>query len=351
VTTPPWQPLQDVDVPVGARGRVRQRVVEALAAPPRRRRAPIVVASLAIAGAAAAAVVVVARDPAAPGAPRATAPVAVAEGQRVALAVGQGHASVVGPAEVRIVDGALRIRTGTVETLGALAIAGPRCEAQLDGSAQVSVRGDATQVRVFAGFARVARVDPLCEVIDLTAAPGGPSADGPVPAAPTAVDAPAALAPVDAGVPDAETIVAAEPVRPRPVAPRARVAPPAITAAPPADVDVDVDVDLASPAIDTAPPPPAAAPPAVDPLTAEVEAYRAAVAREAADPVTAVAAWRAVLARWPDGALAEAAALRLIALHGRLGQRAPQQAAARAFLARHPRSARAADVARLLEAP
>ncbi len=81
------------------------------------------------------------------------------------------------------------------------------------------------------------------------------------------------------------------------------------------------------------------------------DAYRAAVAREAADPVTAVAAWRAVLARWPDGALAEAAALRLIALHGRLGQRAPQQAAARAFLARHPRSARAADVARLLEAP
>lgn len=352
MTTPPWQSLQDVDVPVGARGRVRQRVVEALAAPPRRRRAPIVVASLAIAGAAAAAVVVVARDPAPPGAPRATTPVAVAEGQRVALTVGQGHASVVGPAEVRIVDGALRIRRGTVETLGALAIAGPRCEAQLDGSAQVSVRGDATQVRVFAGFARVARVDPLCEVIDLTAAPGASSADAPVPAAPTALDAPAALAPVDAGVPDAETIVAAEPVRPRPVAPRVRVAPPEIAAAPPADVD------LAPAAIDTAPPPAiptappaAAAPPAVDPLTAEVDAYRAAVAREAADPVTAVAAWRAVLARWPDGALAEAAALRLIALHGRLGQRAPQQAAARAFLARHPRSARAADVARLFEAP
>ncbi|MBP6848982.1 MAG: hypothetical protein KA201_34795, partial [Kofleriaceae bacterium] len=59
----------------------------------------------------------------------------------------------------------------------------------------------------------------------------------------------------------------------------------------------------------------------------------------------------AVIDRWPDGALAEAAELRLIALLGRLGRRAPQEAAARAFLARHPRSARAADVARLLEAP
>jgi hypothetical protein len=274
---------------------------------------------------------VVARD----GAPPPARPVAVADGQRVALAVGQGHASVVGPAEVRVVDGALRIRQGVVETLGAMTIAGPQCEAHVDGSAQVSVRGDATQVRVFAGFARVAHVDPLCEVIDLTGAPPAPGAPPAAPASTTApIDARDPIdPPIDAGVPDAETIVAAAP--PRAVAPRPRSAapPPAIAPSPPLDVDdpaaadVDVDVDLASPAIATAPPPPppAAAPPAIDPLTAEVEAYRAAVAREAADPVTAIAAWRAVLARVPAGALAEAAALRLIALHGRLGQRAPQR--------------------------
>ncbi|MBL8625724.1 MAG: hypothetical protein JNK64_30710 [Myxococcales bacterium] len=344
---PPWDALKDVDVPVGARGRVRQRVVDALAAPrPRRRRAPLVLAGLALAGTAAAAIVVVARD----GAPPSARPVAVADGQRVGLAVGEGHASVVGPAEVRVVDGALRISRGTVETLGAMAIAGPRCEAHVEGSAQVSVRGDATQVRVFAGFARVAHVDPLCEVIDLTAAPApasAPSAPTAPPAPPAAID-PIDPTPIDAGVPDAETIVAAAP--PRAVAPRPRPAapspavdePPAVDTPPPA-------VDTPSPAVDE--PPTAPAQPAVDPLTAEVAAYRAAVAREAADPVTAIAAWRAVIDRWPDGALAEAAELRLIALLGRLGKRAPQEAAARAFLARHPRSARAADVARLLEAP
>lgn len=344
---PPWDALKDVDVPVGARSRVRQRVVDALAAPrPRRRRAPLLVAGLALAGTAAAAVVVVARDGGAPPA----RPVAVADGQRVALAVGAGHASVVGPAEVRVVDGALRIRQGTVETLGTMAIAGPRCEAHVEGSAQVSVRGDATQVRVFAGFARVAHVDPLCEVIDLTTAPT-PTAPTPTTPAPAPIDsiAPIDPTPIDAGVPDAETIVAAVP--PRAVAPRPRP-----TAASPI-VDAPAPVVDVSPVV-TAPPPVVAPPPvaapavaAVDPLTAEVAAYRAAVAREAADPVTAVAAWRAVIDRWPDGALAEAAELRLIALLGRLGRRAPQAAAARAFLARHPHSARAAEVARLIEAP
>ncbi|MBK7073743.1 MAG: hypothetical protein IPH44_15710 [Myxococcales bacterium] len=354
---PPWEALKDVDVPVGARGRVRQRVVDALAAPrPRRRRAPVLLAGLALAGAAAAGIVVVARD----GAPPPARPVAVADGQRVALAVGQGHASVVGPAEVRVVDGALRIRQGVVETLGAMAIAGPQCEAHVDGSAQVSVRGDATQVRVFAGFARVAHVDPLCEVIDLTDAPGpAPAAAPAASTAPIGARDPIDPTPIDAGVPDAETIVAAAP--PRAVAPRPRSAAPPLAIAPPPPLDVDDpaaadDAVAAAPAADppAADPPaadPPAAAPATDPLTAEVAAYRAAVAREAADPVTAIAAWRAVIDRWPDGALAEAAELRLIALLGRLGRRAPQEAAARAFLARHPRSARAADVARLLEAP
>ncbi|MBK9033474.1 MAG: hypothetical protein IPL61_19780 [Myxococcales bacterium] len=398
--TPPWGPLRDIDVPLGARARVRQRVEAALAgAPPRprRRRRVLVLAGVLVAGVALASVATIVRErPGAP--PRA---VIVADGARVELAVGRGHASVVGPAEARLVGRTLHISAGTVETLGAVMIAGPRCTAEVEGSAQVSVRGDATQVRVFAGFARVVQADPLCEVIDLTGATSAAGIDQLGDAIDAAIE-PAVAPPVeavDAGVADAETIVALTPPahastspaarpatddglapsarprptpispaarpatddglapsarpRPTPISPAARsatddgLAPAARPRPTPTSRPAPLDDRDASPA----PGDDRDASPAPDPLAAQVAAYRAAAAREAADPADGLAAWRAYLARWPSGAMATSAELRVLAVLGRLGRRDAQRSAARAFLDRHADSPRAADVRRLLEAP
>lgn len=369
---PPWTALREVDVPAGLRARVRARLDGELAArgrsasrgrgerdaapvggarvPGGGRRWPRAVVAVA-AGLAVAAVLAVVAWPgggAGVAAPRA---VEVEPGDRVELPLTHGHVSVRGPAAAVIAGERVTLAHGTLDVLGQVTVAGPTCEARIDGTAEVSVQGATLVVRKLAGAVEVTPASVACEVIELelAAAPGAasPGRTGREPRRPG--DGAAPVEPVAAGevapTPAAEETAPAPPdeIAPAPAAGRAAAGSP--------DEPRRAPVAAAaprSPAPVAVAAPPSPAPP--EPLADAVAAYRAAVALEASAPADALAAWRRWLVRWPDSALAHAAEIRVLALLGRLGLDDARVEQARGFLRRHPDSPRRVDVERLLGA-
>lgn len=100
-------------------------------------------------------------------------------------------------------------------------------------------------------------------------------------------------------------------------------------------------------------PPDAAAPkPAPEPsaLSLEVAAYRAAQALQRRDDRAALASFRGMRQRWPQGSLVHEVDLRIIETLLRLRELATARAEARRFLARYPASPKASQVKKILEA-
>ncbi len=205
----PWNALRDVPAPpLGAKARVMRRMQQQLDAPARRRvRWPVRLVAAAVLVAA----VVAGRawlvrhpgapaplastpgaasrpDSAAPSPPRiasvpavavpATPPsrqIAVAAGQRVEVPLADGHVSLRGPLDAVVEEHRVVLRSGTMDTLGRVDVLGPRCEAHVDGTAQVSVTDSQLVVRVFAGSAEVVPADSSCRVLELSPPPPAPS--------------------------------------------------------------------------------------------------------------------------------------------------------------------------------
>lgn len=89
----------------------------------------------------------------------------------------------------------------------------------------------------------------------------------------------------------------------------------------------------------------------VDPteLAQQTEAYRQALALLGHDDTAALAALRAMQTRWPRGSLAPEVDFQIVRVLVRTGTDDDVRAAARTFLRRHPRSARAPEMQRLLD--
>jgi len=89
----------------------------------------------------------------------------------------------------------------------------------------------------------------------------------------------------------------------------------------------------------------------IDPteLAQQTEAYRQALTLLGHDDVAALAALRAMQSRWPRGSLAPEVDFQIVRVLVRTGSDADVHAAARLFLRRHPRSARAAEMQRLID--
>jgi hypothetical protein len=347
------QCLRDVEVPVGARSRVRARIESqidrrAVAGGPSRRRwmigmlaAPVV------------AIAIVALWPRPEG--RA---LSVQVGERHDVALPSGHVSIRGPAEVTISHDELALVQGTVEAEGHLHVSGPTCDVLVQGSAEVTVSGAQLSVRVFAGSVQIAPPVVTCEVIELSprrpiTASGARKADSAAVASsppPGTMSAPARsiVAAPDAEIAKPSSAHVAVPARERP---EPRVAPPAgaptssrsTPEAPPLPSDV-----REGGTVDTAPRVVSSAEPPSDPLADEVAAYRAAVALEARDPAAAREAWQAWRARWPTSPLAQSVDLRLLAVLDRLGRHGEASDLAREFVRRYPRSPRRAEVQHLI---
>jgi hypothetical protein len=343
------QAMHDIAIPPGMRERVRGRVearLDHLAVHPhgRARRAAPWLAAAAVGAAAVVAVVaagsgpppsrapsgagsgpppsggavVAGAGPSSSGGPDVAAPrpISAAADERIELPLPHGHVSVRGPAEARVAGSRVELTHGTLDVLGQATISGPTCDAQIDGTAEVSVKRSTLIVRRIAGSVEVRPRSVTCDVIELSPPPPPivPSSIAPSPAA--AVVAPSASAPSSA----------------RPARTPSPLRLPAATV-----VEPPVSPPRAPPAL--APPP--------DPLADAVAAYHAAAAREPRDPTAAVAAWDAWLVRFPDNALAHSVEVRTLALLVRLDRRAEAAARARAFLARYPDSPRRADVERI----
>jgi hypothetical protein len=83
-------------------------------------------------------------------------------------------------------------------------------------------------------------------------------------------------------------------------------------------------------------------------LAQEAQAYQNARILRGRDDLEALARWRAMKARWPSGALAHEVDINIVDTLVRLGRADEAQAAARDFLRRHPRSAKAAEMRRIV---
>jgi hypothetical protein len=314
--------LREVEVPVGARSRVRARIEaeldhRAIGGTSRRRWA---LGLLAVPVAIVALVVLWPRSQ--------TRAVSVAAGDRYDVALDSGHVSVRGPAEVSMSRDQFLLVYGTVDAQGQLRVQGPSCDVVLDGSAEVSVKGSQLIVRVFAGSAQIVPPVASCERIDLLSGPTqqpitastGRNVSPPPPPQPTEV---------------VEVVI--------PPAPAPGREPPPPRRAPPATDVVDVV------------PPPSPEPPAApseaprpDPLAAAVAAYHAAVALEASDLAAARHAWTTWRARWSQSPLAQSADLHLLSVLERLDRRSEASDLAREFVQRYPRSPRRAEVERMI---
>jgi hypothetical protein len=90
----------------------------------------------------------------------------------------------------------------------------------------------------------------------------------------------------------------------------------------------------------------------IDPteLAQQTEAYRQALALLGHDDAAALSALRAMQTRWPRGSLAPEVDFQIVRVLVRTGSDADVRAAARTFLRRHPRSARAPEMQRLIDA-
>jgi hypothetical protein len=157
----PLYALRDVDVPTGARTRVRARLEEQLA---RRARAPHRhIARYAFATAVIAIVVAFVALPR-----QAHHAVVVPDGTHVDFELAKGRSSVYGPAHVVIDSDGLSLASGRVDAEGKLRVRGPACDVIVDGTAEVSVKDSQLTVRVFAGSVEIVPPAMTCERIDLT---------------------------------------------------------------------------------------------------------------------------------------------------------------------------------------
>jgi hypothetical protein len=156
--------LRDVDIPAGARTRVRARIEAQLARRPRR-----LIGIVAFTAAAAAAVVVLVGLVGLPGSV-ARREFVVPAGTRADFVLAHGHSSVHGPAQVTVDDNGLSLTSGRIDAQGRLRVRGPACDVFVDGAAEVSVKDAQLMVRVFAGSVQIVPPAVSCEMIDLTPA-------------------------------------------------------------------------------------------------------------------------------------------------------------------------------------
>jgi hypothetical protein len=307
----PLQALREIDVPVGARVRIRARIEAeidrtAAAGPPRSMRTALVIAAVT---ATAVFAIVMLR-----GSSSDSRALAVAPGDRVDLAVEGGRVSLSGPAEIVVEPQGLALSHGTLHADGRLHVRGPSCEVAVDGSAEVSVRGVRMTVQVFAGSAQIVKPSVTCDVLAVQPAP--------------------TPRPTNRETSPAKPAVS---MMPRPAAPPAVKHVLAVSQAPRA-----AKSDPATQPTSTA---------TEDPLADAVASYKLAVAMERTDPAGAASAWYAWRDRWRDCPLAHAADLRLLAVLGRLDRQDDVARVASEFLHRYPDSPRRADVERLLGGP
>jgi hypothetical protein len=304
------QSLRDVDVPVGARSRVRARIEAQLDRRAVRRgssRRRWMIGLLAVPIAIVAFVVWWPRSE--------TRAVSVAGGERYDVALDSGRVSVRGPAEVAIARDQVSVMHGTVDAQGQLRLKGPTCDVVVDGSAEVSVKGSQLTVRVFAGSVEIVPPVATCERVDLISGPKPITASRDRTHAPRAIPAAPAMEPIDVRPPPRE-------IR---IAPRREVPEPAV--AEPAAVSET---------------------PRTDPLAEAVGAYHAAVALEASDLSAARQAWTTWRARWSQSPLAQSADLHLLSVLERLDRHGEASDLAREFVQRYPRSPRRAEVVRMI---
>lgn len=205
--------------------------------------------------------------------------------------------TVIGPAAVQVAGDTLLLHRGRVSIDGIAVVRGATCNARVSGSADVEATDSRLEVRVFAGSAEITE-GTGCTVTTM-------NLDAPVPG------------PVPDVAPEPSPDVTANPQR--------EIATPD---SPPSTPDV--------PATD----PPAEA----SSLRQQVEAFRGARALSGAD---ALAAWRAIIDRWPDSPLREEADAAIIDALVALGRTSDAHAAAKRFVAGYPNSPRA-DVYRAL---
>jgi len=373
----PLQSLRDVEVPTGARQRVRARIEAQLD------RAAVVsygARRLALAAVGSFAVALIAFVVLTHSRPRA---ISVAAGQRVDVVVGTGHVALNGPAEVEMTGDRLALVRGSLEARGDVRVAGPSCEVVVHGTAELAVRGPQLTVRVFAGSVEIVKPDVTCDVIELTPPqtqlPATPANAESAEHLPNAAFAPArTTTPGDETVMPSRTTSASHDAASRPGAtshersatvPR-DVAPPsasdiepttapnavATTAshgtesiAPDAPRTEARNAEMISASglpAEPKPPSPAAS---GDRLSESVAAYRAAALLEATDLGAAREAWLAWRVRWAESPLAQGADLHVLGVLDRLGQRREAAELARNFLRRYPESPRRADVQRIIE--
>ncbi len=311
-------PLRAIEVPPGARERVRRAIDERLKNRPgvHRRRLWTVVAVAATASLAAV-VVWRARPAAQPGVARvlAAANARGAGGEiRPGQRLGHGRIRIRPDGSARIALGSAQIHArgsssfvvskervvldeGSVTLSGRLEVGGLGCRALLDGRAEVSVRESRLYFTVVAGSVQVVAPEH-CLITYVEAAP---SLGGEAPRA-------------RAGEHSAQPVPTPQALR------RSR-------GKKPLEPGAEPRVPVTS-----------------SELAEQTTAYRAALSADSHDDAAALERWRRIKARWPGGPLEHEVDFRIVDALVRLGRRDEAQAAARDFLRRHPQSPRRVEM-------
>jgi hypothetical protein len=112
-----------------------------------------------------------------PSGPVESGPVQIARNGRLRVALAKAEIDVTGPANIELRQRGLAIHSGRVEIQGSTWVAGPGCEAEVTGRAEVAVSENQTQITVFAGSVSAAPKQVTCKLIDLT--PPGEKASPP----------------------------------------------------------------------------------------------------------------------------------------------------------------------------
>jgi hypothetical protein len=99
-------------------------------------------------------------------------PIAVSAGDEIAVELAQARVVIAGPASVRLEANGLIVSEGRVVVAGAAHVKTPRCDARINGSAEIAVGDAAVEIRVRRGSADVS---PGCHV-SYVALPGPPAA-------------------------------------------------------------------------------------------------------------------------------------------------------------------------------
>ena len=352
MTGSPWQQLRFLEPPLGAKRRVLAAVEAQLEASPKHSKRWLVL-TLPVVSAAAVLLLWGARSDRPSEAARpilmsgASAPVHdagiplpsdagiaqlhVPDNDEVSVELKAATVAIRGPASVRVERRRLSVTHGTLRIQGRAVVSAPQCEARVSGQAEIAVADNTMQVSVFAGHAEFAVNATTCTILDLSQKPLAPTSSSAPQQRPDTPPRTQRQRTRQAAAVDARTS--------KPLSPQSDRNPPETRAETQADrgrVNTDAPLSGAPSRVASVRRPSA---PSRSQLRQQVHEFkRARELHKQGDPSVALAAWRALVRKWPTSPLRPEAEAAIIEVLRRLGQVRTARLRAREFVRRYPAS-------------